>query len=77
MQLRDGDDAELVVALMNGDLETLGNVSAETLAHCHKTIQGLLSGSVREVVLPPGSEAAHRFRGQHVESQETRKEDIK
>ncbi len=38
----DGDGAELIAALMNGDLVALGNANAETLAHCYRAIQGAL-----------------------------------
>lgn len=37
-----GDGAELIAALMNGDLAALGNANAETLAHCYSAIQGAL-----------------------------------
>jgi hypothetical protein len=37
-----GNGAELIAALMNGDLTSLGNASAETLAHCYSAIQGAL-----------------------------------
>ncbi len=38
----DGNGADLVAALMNGDLTPLGNANAETLAHGYSAIQGAL-----------------------------------
>ncbi len=38
----DGNGAELIAALMNGDLTSLENANAETLAHCYSAIQGAL-----------------------------------
>ena len=38
----DGNGAELIAALMNGDLTSLGNANAETLAQCYNAIQGAL-----------------------------------
>jgi hypothetical protein len=38
----DGNGAELIAALMNGDLTPLGKANAETLAHCYSAIQGAL-----------------------------------
>ena len=43
----DGNGAELIAALMNGDLTTPRTASAETLAHCYGAIRG-----VRRVLRP-------------------------
>ena len=50
-----GNGAELIAALMNGDLTSLGNASAETLAHCYSAIQGAL-----RVLKPRGRPAVGR-----------------
>ncbi len=47
-----GDGAELIAALMNGDLVSLGNANAATLAHSYTAIQG-----ARRVLRPRGRPA--------------------
>jgi hypothetical protein len=42
MHLRDGKEAELIAALMNGDLAKLATANPETLANCYKTVRRLL-----------------------------------
>ena len=49
----DGNGAELIAALMNGDLATLGTASVERLAHCYGAIRGAL-----RVLGPRGRPAA-------------------
>jgi hypothetical protein len=46
---RDGNEAELAAALMNGDLSLLASASAETLACRHSAMRGAL-----RVLKPPG-----------------------
>ncbi len=41
-QSSDGNGAELIAALMNGDLTLLRNAHAETLAQCYNALQGAL-----------------------------------
>jgi len=38
----DANGAELIAALMNGDLTALADASADALAHCRKTLGGAL-----------------------------------
>lgn len=42
----DGNGANLIAALMNGDLATLATASAETFAHCYDTVRRML-GALR------------------------------
>ncbi len=41
-QSSDGNGAELIAALMNGDLTSLRHAHAETLAECYNALQGAL-----------------------------------
>lgn len=57
VQPSDGTGADLIAALMNGDLTPLASARAEALAHCYKTIRGSL-GVLRPRGRPAvGSEA--------------------
>ena len=57
MRLRDRDDANVIAALMNGDLATLGNAIPEMLAHCYDTIQIMLRVPRQQGMPAVGSEA--------------------